>query len=105
MASITKHSKERIVERTDGITTFAEAKRLAKQAKTSGKTINYYQNYPKFFSYLQNKRSQTNDCSIRIYRGCIYIWRGKNKTLVTAHQIPDRYLEEIARIDGEDEKA
>lgn len=100
MASITKHSKERIVERTAGVTTFAEAKRLAKQAKTSGKTINYYQNYPRFFSYLQNKRNQTNDCSIRIYRGCIYIWRGKNKTLVTAHPIPDRYIEEMAQIDG-----
>lgn len=100
MASITKHSKERIIERTEGVTTFAEAKRLAKQAKISGKTINYYQNYPKFFSYLQNKRNQTNDCSIRIYRGCIYIWRGKTKTLVTAHPIPSRYIEEMEDIDN-----
>lgn len=82
---ITKHSKQRIVERTDGVTTFAEAKRLAKQARNSGKTLNHFQKYPKFFSYLQNKKNQTNDCSIRVYRGCIYIWRGKNKALVTLH--------------------
>lgn len=100
MATITKHSKERIMERTDGVGNFADAKRLAKQARVSGKTINYYSKYPKFFSYLKNKRDQTNDCSIRIYRGCIYIWRGKNKTLVTAHPIPDRYVEEMNVIDG-----
>ena len=32
---ITKHSKQRIVERTNGVSTFAEAKRLAKQARIS----------------------------------------------------------------------
>ena len=95
MAVITRHSKERIMQRTDGVRNFAEAKKLAKQAKISGKTLNYYQKCPKFFSYLQNKKNQTNDCSIRVYRGCIYIWRGKNKTLVTAHPIPDRYNDEI----------
>lgn len=99
MAVITRHSKQRIVERTDGVSTFAEAKRLAKQAKISGKTINSFQQYPRFFSYLQNKKNQTNDCSVRVYRGCIYIWRGKSKSLVTAHPIPDRYLAEIKEID------
>lgn len=97
---ITKHSKQRIVERTDGVNTFAEAKRLAKQARISGKTLNNFQKYPKFFSYLQNKKNQTNDCSIRIYRGCIYVWRGKTKTLVTAHPIPDRYIEEMEVVDN-----
>ena len=96
MASITKHSKERIVQRMEGVTSFAEAKRVAKQARVSGKTIDFYNKCPRFFPYLQNKRNQTNDCSIRIYRGCIYIWRGKKKSLVTAHPIPDRYLEEVA---------
>ena len=100
MTSITRHSKERIIERTAGVNTFAEAKRLAKQAKVSGKTINHYQPYPRFFSYLQNKKNQTNDCSVRVYRGCIYIWRGKNKTLVTAHSIPDRYIEEMEAINN-----
>jgi protoheme ferro-lyase len=99
MANITRHSKERIVERTD-VTSFAEAKRLAKQAKTSGKTINAFVKYPRFFSYLQNKRHQTNDCSIRVYQGCIYIWRGKSKSLVTAHTIPDRYIKEMEEIDN-----
>ncbi len=94
MAKITRHSKERIVERTEGISNFAEAKKLAKQAKISGKTINDFQKYPKFFAYLQNKRDQTNSCSIRVYKGNIYIWRGKNR-LITAHPIPDRYIEEM----------
>ena len=94
MARITMHSKQRIVERTEGVTTFAEAKKLAKQAKRSGKTINDFQKYPNFFQYLQNKKGQTNSCSIRVYRDNIYIWRGKD-TLVTAHPIPDRYKAEM----------
>lgn len=94
MAKITMHSKQRIVERTEGVTSFAEAKRLAKQAKQSGKTLNDFQKYPNFFHYLRNKKSQTNSCSIRVYRGNIYIWRGKDK-LVTAHPIPDRYKLEM----------
>lgn len=100
MSVITRHSKERIVERTDGVSNFTEAKRLAKQARISGKTINNFQKYPKFFSYLQNKKNQTNDCSVRVYRGCIYIWRGKHKSLVTAHPIPDRYITEMRELDG-----
>lgn len=94
MAQITRHSKERIVERTNGVNSLYEAKKLAKQARISGKTINDFQKYPRFFSYLQNKKRQTNSCSIRIYRNNIYIWRGKN-ILVTAHPIPERYLEEM----------
>lgn len=95
MAKITTHSKQRIVERTEGVSNFLEAKKLAKQAKHSGKTINDFQKYENFFQYLQNKKNQTNSCSIRIYRGNIYIWRGKNKSLVTAHPIPDRYIQEM----------
>lgn len=94
MAKITLHSKQRIIERTEGVTSFSEAKRLAKQAKRSGKTLNDFQQYPNFFKYLQNKKNQTNSCAIRVYRGNIYIWRGKD-ILVTAHPIPDRYLNEI----------
>lgn len=96
---ITKHSKQRIVERTEGVESFAEAKRLAKQAKRSGQTLNDFQMYPRFFSYLQAKKNQTNTCSLRIYRGNIYIWRGKD-TLVTAHPIPDRYIKEMEEIDN-----
>lgn len=93
--TITKHSKERIVERDSGVKSFAQAKRVAKQAFISGKTINYYQKCPKFCNYLRNKKSQTWNCSIRIYRGNIYIWRGSKHTLMTAHPIPDRYKTEI----------
>lgn len=100
MGKITRHSKERIVQRTEGCESFAEAKKLAKQAKRSGATINQFQKFPKFFSYLQNKRNQTNTCSIRVYRGNIYIWRGKD-TLITAHPIPERYIKEMEAI-GDD---
>lgn len=102
MSVITRHSKERIVQRVDEVSNFNEAKRLAKQARISGKTINNFQKYPKFFSYLQNKKNQTNDCAIRVYRGCIYIWRGKHKSLVTAHPIPDRYIIEMKEVDEDD---
>ena len=100
MASkITRHSKQRIVERTDGVNSFDEAKRVAKQAKRSGQTINDFQRFPRFFAYLQAKKGQTNTCSIRVYRGNIYIWRGKN-TLVTVHPIPERYMVEMDNIES-----
>lgn len=95
---ITQHSKQRIIERDNGVSCVADAKKVAKLAYSSGKTIGEYQKYPDFFNYLQKKRTQTNQCSIRIYRGNIYIWRGRNHTLVTAHPIPDRfqkYMEDI----------
>lgn len=98
---ITWHSKNRIKERTEGCNSLAEAKRLAKQAKQSGDTINMYQRYPKFAAYLRRKKAQTNSCSIRIYRGNIYIWRG-NGILMTAHPIPQKYLDEMKEIDGND---
>ena len=100
MSKITRHSKVRIVQRTEGCESFAEAKRLAKQAKQSGATINQFQKFPKFFAYLQNKRDQTNSCSIRVYKGNIYIWRGKG-SLVTAHPIAERYIKEMEGANNE----
>lgn len=97
MVSVSKHSKERIVERTDGVNSFAEAKKLAKQAWRSGKTINHFQKCENFSNYLRTKRDQTRTCSIRVYKNNIYIWRGK-KTLVTVHPIPDRFIEEIGEV-------
>lgn len=92
---ITRHSKQRIVERDTGVTSVAEAKRVAKQAFTAGKTITYYNKCPKFQEYLKRKKSQASECSVRVYRGNIYIWRGRKHTLVTAHPIPDRFHEEL----------
>lgn len=94
---ITQHSKERIVERTEGITSFNEAKRVAKIAYTSGKTANDFQRYPKTFKYLQNKSHQTCTCRLRVYRGNIYIWRG-NKVLMTAHSFPDWCVKEMEEL-------
>ncbi len=97
---ITRHSKQRIVERDNDVESFSEAKRVAKQAFTSGKTVGYFQICPKFYKYLRHKANQTNDCSLRVYRGNIYIWRGRKHTLVTAHPIPDRFKEEINTMKG-----
>lgn len=87
------------MERNADVNSIGEAKRMAKQASASGKTINAFQQYPKFFAYLQNKKDQTNNCRIRVYHDNIYIWRGRNHILVTAHPIPDRYKQEMKEID------
>lgn len=92
---ITQHSKQRIVERDELVNSFVEAKRVAKIAFTSGKTMGYFQDCPRFSEYLDYKRSQTNDCSIRVYRGNIYIWKGRKHRLVTAHPIPERFKKEL----------
>lgn len=97
---ITRHSKERIVQRDVAVESFAQAKRVAKQAYTAGKTIGHYQSCPKFHEYLRGKKAQTCNCSIRVYRGNIYIWRGKNRTLVTAHLIPDRFNNELEAMEN-----
>lgn len=104
MPRITQHGKERLVERNDSICNYQDAKRVAKIAWRSGKERGAFQKYPKFFSYLANKQSQSNTCSIRVYKGNIYIWRGKNRSLVTSHPIPDRYVEEMATIDKQEEE-
>lgn len=91
----TKHSKERMIQRVNGVNSFVEAKRIAKIAWTSGQTISKYQEYPKFFSYLQKKRDQSRECTIRVYRDNIFIWKGNRHKLVTVHSIPDKFTEEI----------
>ena len=103
MPRITQHSKERIIQRIDTVGSTQEAKRIAKIAWKSGKPRSEFQKYPKFFSYLANKHGQSNTCSIRVYKNNIYIWRGKNKSLVTSHPIPDRYLKEMEIINRKEE--
>lgn len=95
MNIISQHSKKRIIQRTEGINYIYEAKRLARQAWTTGKTINQFCSYPEFTAYLQAKRDQSRTCNIRVYRGNIYIWKGKNHTLVTVIPIPSRFLKAI----------
>lgn len=92
---ITQHSKQRIVERDERANCIADAKRTARQAFASGKTVGYYQKCPKFYSYLQKKRAQACECSVKVYHGNIYIWKGHKHTLVTAHPIPERFHKEL----------
>lgn len=92
---ITKHSKERMVERDEQVMDFAEAKRIAKIAFRSGNTINDYQCCPKFAEYLRRKKNQTSECAVRVYHDNIFIWRGKARALVTVHPIPDRFHTEL----------
>ena len=103
MPRVTRHSKERLVQRNETIDNYAVAKRVAKIAWHSGRTIGEYNAYPKFFSYLTNKRNQSNTCSIRIYQDNIFIWRGSHRNLVTSHPIPDRYKEEMELVDKQKE--
>ena len=96
MANISKHSKERMIERISEITNIPDAKRMAKAARASGKLIGAYKNYPRFFTYLQKKKDKSTNNSVRVYRNCVYIWKGsKNKTLVTVFPIPERFLKEM----------
>ena len=97
---VSQHGKQRIVERDNGVSCIAEAKKVAKLAYSAGKTINSFQMIPSFYTYLQHKRNQTRDCSLRVYRGNIYIWRGSKRTLVTAYPIPDRFRKEIEEVEG-----
>lgn len=102
MPRLTQHGKERIVERNDTITSIADAKRIAKIAWRSGKPRGDFAKYPRFFSYLANKQSRSNTCTIRIYKDNIYIWRGRDRSLVTSHPIPDRYLKEMDEINSKE---
>lgn len=102
MPRLTHHSKERIVERNETVSSIADAKRIAKIAWRSGKQRGEFLKYPKFFSYLANKQSRSNTCSIRVYKNNIYIWKGKNRSLVTSHPIPERYIEEMDEINRQE---
>lgn len=92
---ITRHSKQRIIERDSDVNYVAEAKKAAKQAFAHGKTITFYNKCPKFQNYLRSKKAQASECSVRVYHGNIYIWKGRKRTLVTAHPIPDRFHQEL----------
>lgn len=100
MPRISFHSKERSKERVDGVETNYDARRLAKQARSSGRTVDKFLKYPRFYSYLINKNNQTRTTSIRVFHDNIYIWRGASQTLVTVHPIPDRYKKEMEEIDS-----
>ena len=71
---VSKHSKKRMIERVDTVSSEAEAKRLAKIAFASGKNIAYFQNNPKFADYLRSRKQESNKCIIRVYKGYIYIF-------------------------------
>lgn len=94
------HARKRIVERDEIANNHCDAKKLAKIAFNSGYTINHYQRYPSFFAYLSNRKRESTTCRIRVYRGNIYIWKGSNKTLVTAHPIPDRFIKEMEEVNS-----
>lgn len=99
------HAKDRIVERNDHIGNRAQAKKVAKIAFRTGQTINQFQKYPKFFNYLSSRRKESCTCRIRIYKDNIYIWKGRSKTLITCHPIPDRFVEEINEINQKEKEA
>ena len=93
--NLSRHGKERSVERVEYVNCFAEAKRNAKIAYRAGKTISYYNSKPQFSAYLQARKRTSNNSTVRVYKGNIYIWRGKHKTLTTVLPIPGRFIEEL----------
>lgn len=95
---VSHHSRQRLVERVDGINSVKDAKRMAKQAWISGKTVNNFCSYPTFCNYLERKRGPSQNSSIRVYRGNVFIWRGKSKTLVTAFPVPPKYTEIVKEL-------
>lgn len=95
--NLSKHSKERSVERIGHVNCFTEAKRNAKIAYRSGNPISHYDSKPQFSAYLQSRKRTTNNSTVRVYKGNIYIWRGKHKTLTTVLSIPERFFEELGR--------
>lgn len=98
--NLSRHGKERSVERVERVNCFAEAKRNAKIAYRAGKTISYYDSKPQFSAYLQARKRTSNNSTVRVYKNNIYIWRGKHKTLTTVLSIPERFFEELG---GEEE--
>ena len=100
--NLSRHSKERSVERVENVNCFAEAKRDAKIAYRAGKPISYYDSKLQFSAYLQSRKRTSNSSTIRVYKGNIYIWRGKHKTLTTVLPIPERFIEEL---EGEKSKS
>ncbi len=94
------HARGRIVERDEEVNSRVEAKKVAKMAFRCGAVIGDFQKYPKFYDYLSRRRSESNTCRVRIFRGNIYIWKGKTKTLITCHPIPDRFVAEMQKING-----
>lgn len=95
---ISYHARARIVQRDDSANSHNDAKKLAKIAFNSGTTIDRFQKYPKFFAYLCDRRNESATCRVRVYRGNIYIWKGTQKKLITAHPIPDRFIKEMEAI-------
>lgn len=91
------HGKERLVQRLEEVNNFEDAKKMEAIAWHSGKTINHFQSYPRTYSYLRYKKNRTNECSIRVYRNNLFIWRGKKRKFVTAYPLPQALLDEIEK--------
>lgn len=85
---LSKHGLNRIVERDGSTNYIAEARRKAKIAYQKGRTIGYYNGKdPEFGAYLKTLM-RTNTTRIRVYEDLIYIFKGEQKTFVTAHKFP-----------------
>lgn len=97
---ITKHAKERIIERNELVNSVAMAERNAKIAFRSGITIGRVDKLsPELASYMRNKKHRNgSNSTIRIYQNNVYVWRGDNHRLVTAHPVPEYLKEEAAKV-------
>lgn len=91
---ITKHGMDRLIERDDEINSKRLAKRKAKIAFRSGLTIGELQrDYPGIAKYMASKKTGSNRVSsVRLYEDRLYIFRGREKRLITTYRMP-QFLE------------
>ena len=82
--SITNHARDRIGERT-GITRKRERDKLSQQARRRGLAPDYF--YGNFRSFLFSKAYQKGHVKIKVYKECIFVYRGKN--LLTMYPVPE----------------
>ena len=99
---ITKHGMERLLERDEELTTRRLAKRKANIAFHSGLTIGKLQkDYPKIAEYMASKKTGNNRVvSVRLYEDRLYIFRGRNKRLITTYKMPQFLREELDKLYG-----
>lgn len=99
---ITKHGMERLLERDDELTNRRLAKRKATIAFHSGLTIGKLEkDYPKIANYMASKKTgNARVVSVRLYEDRLYIFKGRNKRLITTYKIPQFLEEEMNKLYG-----
>lgn len=100
--TITKHAKERLVERNDSVNSFKMAERNAKIAFRSGYKIHQLaRDFPRIAQWMQNKKDQNGGAAkVRLYQNNLYIWRSKANRLITVIPLCEDFQKELEKLNG-----